>query len=71
MTNLLQEIESASAATGYKCGLTIIQLSVATGIAISSIKPLLNELHASGKINVREGVNNKLIFPIHTKKSNA
>jgi len=69
MTNLLQIIEEKSAATGYKCGLSLIQICVATNISISSLKPLLNELHAAGKIKVREGINQKLIFPIIDKNN--
>jgi len=64
MNHLLQVIEEKSAATGYKCGLTVIQLCAATNIALIDLKPLLNELHVAGKIKVREGINHKLIFPV-------
>ncbi len=68
MTNILQIIEENHKATGGKCGISIVQLSVKAGIGISSVRPLLKELHTAGKIKVRDGINSKLIFPITNAK---
>lgn len=62
--NLLQTIQEYHDQTGGSCGITTIQLAVKTGVSISSIKPLLRELHEQKKIKVREGINSNLIFPI-------
>lgn len=63
--NLLQTIQEHSDASGGSCGITMIQLSAKSGIAISSLKPLLLELRKEGKIQVREGINLNLIYPVN------
>lgn len=62
MTNLLQLIEDFNKATGGKCGITMVQLCEKAGMDFPNLKPLLKELHTEGKIKVREGINQKLIF---------
>jgi hypothetical protein len=43
-------------------GITLIQLSEFLKIEISDLKKLLNELHKEGKILIRQGINQKLIY---------
>lgn len=61
--NLLQAIQDYNDRTGGSCGISVVELCVKTGISITGVKPLLRELHQAGKIQVREGINSKLIFP--------
>lgn len=67
MGNLLQIIEDYDKATGGSCGITMVQLCVKAGTGINSLKSLLKELHAAGMIQVRDGINSKLIFPVPGK----
>lgn len=60
--NLLQIIQQHYNSTSG--GITMIQLSVKAGIAISSLKPLLIALREEGKIKLREGINSNLIYPV-------
>ncbi len=60
--NLLQTIQAHHESTGGSSGITIVELCRKSGVSIASVKPLLKELHNQGKIRVREGINNKLIF---------
>lgn len=57
--NLLQIIEEN---TNENRGISIVQLAIKAGISITNAKNTLKELHCDGKISVREGINNKLIF---------
>lgn len=59
---LLQLIKEHETKTGGNSGLSIVRLSEKMGLGISEIKPMLKELHTAGKIQVREGINSKLIF---------
>ncbi len=62
MTNLLHIIEENHKTTGGKCGITMVHLCEKAGKGYPTLKPLLKELHNEGKIKVREGINQKLIF---------
>jgi len=42
--------------------ITLIQLRELLKIEISDLKKLLNELHKDGKILIRSGINQKLIY---------
>lgn len=64
MSNLLQIIEDHHSDSGGSCGISMVSLAVKAGISISSISPLLKELHLAKKIKVRDGINSKLLFPI-------
>ena len=59
MENLLEIIAEN---TSENRGISVVKLASLAGISISAAKNTLNELHRAGKIRVREGINDKLIF---------
>lgn len=44
-------------------GTTMIELRDGLDLTVDEIKTLLNELHAEKKIRIRQGINQKLIYP--------
>lgn len=61
MKNVLQHIAEN---TNAKSGITLVRLSRVSGLGVAKLKETLNTLHKSGEIQVREGINAKLIFPL-------
>ncbi len=62
--DILNQIEDYHNKTNGKCGLPLTQIKG----RLSEVKAKLNELYSEGKIIVREGVNQKLIFSSKLKE---
>ncbi len=61
---ILNQIKANNELRGGKCRLPLTQIKG----RLSEVKAKLNELYSEGKIIVREGVNQKLIFSSKLKE---
>ncbi len=55
---ILNQIKANNELRGGKCGLPLTQIKG----NLNEVKNILNELYSEGKIIVRKGINQKLIF---------
>lgn len=53
-----------------RSGTTIVKLQVTTGIDFPSLRAVLNKLYKEGKIDVRKGLNNKIIYKNEKERKN-
>ncbi len=58
---ILNQIKANDELRGGKCGLPLTAFKG----DLKDVKRVLNELYKEGKIIVREGINQKLIFAVH------
>ncbi len=57
-SEILNQIKANDELRGGKCGLPLTQIKG----NLSEVKKILNELYSEGKIIVRKGINDELIF---------
>lgn len=57
-----QLIVEYQTANGNKSGTTIITLKDKTGLPVDYLSDILNQLYKEKFIDIRQGINNKLIF---------
>lgn len=60
--DLFDIIKKEQEKSGNMCGISVVKLKLLSGIEVGEIKKQLNKLYSQGKIDVRDGLNGKLIF---------
>lgn len=64
MDKLLKIINQNAQKTGNLCGITAVVLSKKANLSYGQTKRHLNDLFLQKKINIREGINLKLVFAL-------